>query len=140
METKYLNVNLIKQWLVFVLLLAAGLQSAGCGRNQEISLDSATLLITNGTVIDGTGSDPIPNGFVAVQGDRILAVGRSVDFVIPDDLPVIDASSGTILPGIINSHSHKDSGAATRRSLFLLDGVTSVCDMMISLQMMLFKR
>ena len=34
------------------------------------------------------------------------------------------------MPGIINSHVHV-RGAGTRRILFLLDGVTSVCDMMI---------
>jgi len=33
------------------------------------------------------------------------------------------------LPGVINSHAHRVALAATRRHLFLLDGVTSVCDL-----------
>ena len=99
-------------------------------------LQSVSLVITNGTIVDGTGADPITDGLVAIHDNRIVAIGQSDDFKIPDEAVLIDAEDGTILPGIINSHSHFDSGAATRRIMFLLDGVTSVCDMMISMQMM----
>ena len=70
-------------------------------------LQSVTLVVTNGTVVDGTGADPITNGLVAIQGNRIVAVGQSTDFKIPDEAEVIDAEGGTILPGIFNSHAHK---------------------------------
>jgi imidazolonepropionase-like amidohydrolase len=80
-------------------------------------------------LIDGTGTDPITDGLVAIQGNRIIAVGRAADYEIPDGAVVIDAAGGTILPGVINSHVHNVSSPATRRELFLLDGVTSVCDL-----------
>ncbi len=94
---------------------------------------SVSLIITNGIVVDGTGADPIVDGLVAIQGNRIAAVGQTTDFKIPDEAVVIDAAGGTILPGIINSYAHRASTAATRRVLFLLDGVTSVCDLGIPL-------
>ena len=45
---------------------------------------SVTLVVTNGIVIDGTGANPITDGFVAIQGNRIVAVGQSADFKIPE--------------------------------------------------------
>lgn len=100
-----------------------------CSGPESDGVPSATLVAANGIVIDGTGVDPIPDGFVAVHGNRIVAVGPSADFRIPEDAVVIDARGGAILPGVINAHSHRVALAATRRHLFLLDGVTSVCDL-----------
>ena len=94
---------------------------------QPVSEDA--LVIENGTVITGTGSDPIPNGIVVIRGDRIVAVGLRTDFAIPSSAQVIDAKGGTILPGMINAHAHGVSNPAVRRVSFLLKGVTSVCDM-----------
>ena len=61
-------------------------------------------LIHNGTVIDGTGGDPITGGAVLVEGDRIKAIGTGID--APDDAVRIDADGGTILPGLIDAHVH----------------------------------
>jgi imidazolonepropionase-like amidohydrolase len=97
---------------------------------------AGALVIANGTVIDGTGAAPIPEGVVVIEDDRITAVGRSVDFAIPDEAAYIDAGGGTILPGIINAHLHSASSAAVRRFYFLLKGVTSVCDMGSTLKQM----
>lgn len=66
----------------------------------------APLAIGNGTVIDGTGAAPIPDGVVLVQGGRIVAVGRAADVALPPDALVLDAEGGAILPGLIDSHVH----------------------------------
>ena len=97
---------------------------------------STSLVVTNGIVIDGSGAGPITDGLVAVQGNRIVAVGQSTDFKIPDQADVIDAAGGTILPGAFNAHAHYVPTAEKRRQLFLLDGVTSVCDLATSLSLM----
>ena len=99
-------------------------------------LQSVSLVVTNGIVVDGTGTGPIADGLVAILGNRIVAVGQTTDFKIPDEVVVIDAAGGTILPGVINSHVHKAPTAATRRILFLLDGVTSLCDLGVPLVLM----
>jgi imidazolonepropionase-like amidohydrolase len=100
----------------------------------ELPFDA--IIIRNGSIIDGSGAEPVPDGLVAIQGNRIVAVGRAADFKIPDEAVVIDAAGGTILPGVINSHVHNGNAVGTRRTLFLLDGVTSVCDLGIPLFMM----
>ena len=55
---------------------------------------SPRLLIKNGTLIDGSGRDPVPNTLVVVEGNRISHMsasrGRSIRPDTPDDT-VIDA-------------------------------------------------
>jgi imidazolonepropionase-like amidohydrolase len=66
------------------------------------------LLIKNGTLIDGSGCDPVPKTLVVVEGNRITHV-RPADSPIrpesPDDM-VIDATGMFILPGLIDAHCH----------------------------------
>jgi len=66
-----------------------------------------TTLIRNGTLIDGTGSEPLPGAAVLVRDRRIDAVGRAGSFATPGDVDeVIDAAGGAILPGFIDTHVH----------------------------------
>lgn len=65
-----------------------------------------TTVIHNGTLIDGTGSDPIPNAVVVIEGERIIAAGTAADVTIPDGAERIDAGGGTIMPGLIDTHVH----------------------------------
>lgn len=62
------------------------------------------LLIKNGKLVDGTGA-PWFYGDVAVQGEKIVAVGR-----IGDERAkrVIDAGGLVVAPGFIDAHSHSD--------------------------------
>jgi imidazolonepropionase-like amidohydrolase len=93
-------------------------------------------VIKNGAVITGTGADPILDGVVVIQADRIVAVGRLADFAIPASARVIDAKGGTILPGIINAHVHGAASPSVRLLYFSRMGVTSVCDMASQLRQM----
>jgi enamidase len=86
------------------------------------------LVLANGIVIDGTGSNPIPNGRVVIQGNKIVAVGPTTDVSLPSNAKVIDVGGNTIMPGIINAHVHYSSDPVVRHNL-LMDGVTSVCDL-----------
>jgi imidazolonepropionase-like amidohydrolase len=86
------------------------------------------LVVTNGTVIDGTGAGPITNGAVVIQGNRILTVGPATALAIPAGAEVIDAAGGTIMPGLINAHVHNTQEPGTRHR-FLVQGVTATCDL-----------
>src|SRR5271166_4089101 len=70
--------------------------------------DARPRLFKNGTLIDGSGCDPVLNTLVVVEGNRIARVG-SADSPIrresPDDT-VIDATGKFILPGLIDAHCH----------------------------------
>lgn len=124
---------MISKSLKYLMLIPLLTLLVTCRAVESEELESASLVVTNGIIVDGTGAAPIPDGLVALQGNRIVTIGRSADFEIPDGVSVIDAAGGTILPGIINAHVHGVSTAQIRRTVFLLDGVTSVCDLGIPL-------
>lgn len=62
------------------------------------------LVIRNGTLVDGSGADPTPAD-VAVQGDRIAAVGR----VDGSAARTIEAEGCLVTPGFIDIHTHLDA-------------------------------
>ena len=49
-------------------------------------------------------SPPIEGGVMLVEGGRILAIGA--DLVVPPDASVLDFTGMTVMPGIVESHSH----------------------------------
>ena len=114
-----------------LFMALASIAVVGCGYNST-RIPGDALVVRNGTVIDGTGGPPIANGVVAIQGERIVAVGEADSLQIPEDARVVDAAGGTILPGVINSHTHSTHDATVRRA-FLTDGVTTVCNLGTSL-------
>ena len=63
-----------------------------------------SLLIRNGTVVDGSGA-PATAADVAVEGDRIAAVGRGLS---GESARTIDATGLMVAPGFIDIHSHSD--------------------------------
>lgn len=67
-----------------------------------------TTCILHGKVWDGTGREPIPDGFVLVRDGRVAAVGPARDFVRGKAAPieVIEAAGGTVIPGLIDCHAH----------------------------------
>lgn len=86
---------------LIVLALAGALTTAGAQQQPEWS-----LLIRNGTVVDGTGA-PRYAADIAVQGDRIVALSRT-----PLDprraARVLDATGLIVAPGFIDLHAHID--------------------------------
>lgn len=73
------------------------------------SMKTATgvTLITNGTLIDGTGSPPVPNAAVMVCDGRIDFAGPARDLPpVEADAKRIDADGGAIMPGLVEAHFH----------------------------------
>jgi imidazolonepropionase-like amidohydrolase len=65
-----------------------------------------TLFLKNATIIDGTGADPVSNGAVVVEDDRIKEVLRGSSGRLPSDAQTIDCRNQTLLPGLIDVHVH----------------------------------
>ncbi len=65
-----------------------------------------TLILKNATIIDGTGDDPIPNGSVIVEGERIKEILSGSPGRVPPEATVIDCGRQTLLPGLIDAHIH----------------------------------
>jgi imidazolonepropionase-like amidohydrolase len=65
----------------------------------------ANVLFTNVRIIDGTGAQPY-TGEVLVQGNRIARIGRSARSLPTVGVAVIDAAGATLMPGMVEAHTH----------------------------------
>src|SRR5919109_942100 len=61
-------------------------------------------VIKAGTLIDGTLAPPRTNQTIVIRGNRIESVGANV--AVPAGAKVIDLSNMTVLPGLIDAHTH----------------------------------
>ncbi|HEV7824909.1 MAG TPA: amidohydrolase family protein [Mycobacteriales bacterium] len=74
---------------------------------------SSWLVISHGTVVDGTGAPPRPDTSVLVRDNEIVAVGPGATRdAIPrgESCEDIDATGKTVMPGMIDAHCHMTYG------------------------------
>jgi imidazolonepropionase-like amidohydrolase len=64
------------------------------------------LVIANGTLIDGTGAKPRPNGVIVVRGKTIAEVHAAKPPGFDPRGTMIDAAGKFIMPGLIDGHVH----------------------------------
>lgn len=68
---------------------------------------AGTTLITNGTLIDGTGAVPVPDGALVIEDGKITYAGPAVGAPeVPREARRIDVGGGTIMPGLVEAHFH----------------------------------
>ncbi len=72
---------------------------------QENAVNTVTV-IRAGTLIDGKSDTPRRNQVIVIRGNRIESVGDAATAKVPQDATVVDLSKGTVLPGLIDSHTH----------------------------------
>jgi imidazolonepropionase-like amidohydrolase len=85
--------------LPFVILALFATLAAAQEQPRVFALRAARL-------IDGTGSAALTDAVVIVEDNRITAVGRAVSTTIPQGARVMDLGDATLLPGLIDSHTH----------------------------------
>ena len=91
--------------------LIASLSLSACVSQSTTTTSSASpagtydLLITNGTIIDGTGV-PRYRGDIAITGDRVVRVERGS--IRASAKRTIDATGLIVSPGFIDLHAHLD--------------------------------
>ena len=64
------------------------------------------IAIHAGRLFDGKADSLLSNQVVLIKGDKIEKVGSSDQVKIPPDAEVIDLSHATVLPGLIDTHTH----------------------------------
>jgi imidazolonepropionase-like amidohydrolase len=77
---------------------------------QETSQQADVVtVIRAGKLIDTDAGAVLSNQIILIRGDKIAAVGK--DIAIPAGATVIDLSNMTVLPGLIDCHTHLADGS-----------------------------
>ncbi|HXI90582.1 MAG TPA: amidohydrolase family protein [Blastocatellia bacterium] len=85
--------------LLLTLILAPGLLLAQ-------SPPKETVLIKAGKLVDVRSGRVLTDQAILIEGDRIKQVGPAQSIQVPAGARVIDLSNATILPGLIDCHTH----------------------------------
>jgi imidazolonepropionase-like amidohydrolase len=90
-----------------------------------------TIVIDNVRILDGTGSPPIEEGRIVIDGERIVAAGPRAGagpygppMVVPPDAELIDGTGKSAVPGLIDVHVHDASDE--NMALYVRSGVTAI--------------
>ncbi|MFO1541299.1 MAG: amidohydrolase family protein [Chloroflexota bacterium] len=82
-----------------------------------MSAPSPFRILTADRLLDGTGAPPIGDAAILLEGTAIRAIGRRTEVRAPDGAtaPVTDYGDATLLPGLVDGHTHLVApGDATR--------------------------
>ncbi len=64
------------------------------------------IALTGARIITMKGDEVIENGIIIVNENKIEAIGKATEIQIPADAKIIDCAGKTIMPGIVDVHSH----------------------------------
>ena len=64
------------------------------------------IAIRAGRLFDAKSEKLLPNQVVLIEGEHIVGVGPADRAKIPPDAEIIDLSHATVLPGLIDAHTH----------------------------------
>ena len=91
----------MKRLLIGFALLACGI-AFSCPRAEG----QKAVVIHAGRLFDGTSDRLLSNQVIVIQGDRIAEVGPAGSVKIPAGAEEIDLGKATVIPGLIDAHSH----------------------------------
>jgi imidazolonepropionase-like amidohydrolase len=84
------------------------------------------IAIKCGTLIDGTGNEPIEDAVVLIEDSKIIEVGEKL--TTPQDAEVVNAGGMTVMSGLIDGHVHlnADPGKTPLEQLLPPDALTNL--------------
>ena len=94
----------VSKYLALLCLIISSVASAQ-------SPTSKASYILAGRLFDATSDTVRENVVIAIEDDRIKSVSPAADIKIPPGAKVIDLSQATVLPGLIDCHTHLGSRA-----------------------------
>jgi N-acyl-D-amino-acid deacylase len=115
----HLHRNLRVAWLVIVLCSTVAVADS------PAKID---ILLSGGTIIDGSGSPPY-EGSVAIANGRIVDVGN-LEGIAADK--TIDCKGLVIAPGFIDLHNHSDSGILSEKNRSAVCYLTQGCTTLVT--------
>jgi imidazolonepropionase-like amidohydrolase len=90
------------------LLALCFLFAGSCGAQTPKTTTPAEIVIRAGRVLDVRTGNYLTDQIIWIEGDRIKAIGKAADISsqVPAGAKTIDLLNSTILPGLIDCHTH----------------------------------
>jgi imidazolonepropionase-like amidohydrolase len=96
----------VKRFLSFLALLAAAACSSPTPVAQQQPATIKATLFEGARLITGDGSAPVEDSAFLIENDTITRVGKKGDIQRPAGAVRIDLTGKTVMPAIIDAHSH----------------------------------
>lgn len=97
--------------IVFLVTLTTFGRAQGAASPAAEKSFPKLIYLLVGRLFDATSQNVRENMIIAVEDERIKSVTSAADLKIPPGANVIDLSQATVLPGLIDCHTHLDSRA-----------------------------
>ena len=91
---------MLKRYFATFLLLACTFIRA------QTSAPDHWIAVRAGRLFDGKSDKLTVSQTILIKGDRIVQVASSERVKVPTSAEVIDLSNATVLPGLIDAHTH----------------------------------
>lgn len=96
----------MKRFLIFLAVSSSSVAVAA-----PPTPSAKPVVVKAGKLFDGTGGSTAEAQLIVIEGERIKAVGPADAVSVPEGAEVIDLSGTTVLPGLIDCHTHLASRA-----------------------------
>lgn len=92
--------------IVCLISVCNSLQLTCSAQTQPAPPKQTVYLLKPAHVFDGESAELHDGWLVLVRGEKIEAVGRAAEIKAPADAKVVDLPGMTLMPGLIDAHSH----------------------------------
>src|SRR5215218_5246105 len=98
--------KLVRRFFAYLLLLSLLLSCSANSQSRNAGPAQAAprIVVRAARMLDVSSGTIVPNPVLIIEGERILSAGT--DAAEPPDARVIDLGDVTLLPGLIDAHTH----------------------------------
>jgi imidazolonepropionase-like amidohydrolase len=90
--------------LPITAILVASVCPAQTPESKESHSAQPVVAVRAGSLFDGKSNQLLKNQVILIQGEKILDIGANLR--VPADAEVVDLTHATVLPGLIDGHTH----------------------------------